>query len=204
MQLVFLSALISTLTMSSSLQGCGGGSHGPTGSPTSAALLAPHKPVLGPPTPATPLSTISPTPAIAPKLKVRMVFSSPTDSKIPDPDRDLDFESDFDAATNDGNSIVFHQRFFLPDPSSPFPERRKELFLVWSDQLDGAAIQSATYSHHMLDAQGQWLSGAAPTPVWHDADHSRWFIPISDLFNPSRTSYPMMNINLSDTQVITL
>lgn len=111
--------------------------------------------------------------------------------------------SDLNEATREGDTLVFHRKFFLKDPDSKNEARHGKTFLVWPEKSFESMITSATFSHRVLKPDGSWIGDLRLKPLWYDSESHIWFIPIEELFTDFK-EYPTDNVQASDTQVLQL
>jgi hypothetical protein len=130
--------------------------------------------------------------------------------RIPNPCAIVEDSSDLEnelceSVTRTKSETRFHTKFYLPNLERVRIQTRAQArhqFIVWPEEFDGFSIQSAFYSHRVL-RDGKWLGNFRPKKVWHDDIHSRWFIPIFDIFQDS-DFYSEDDARLDDLQVVTL
>jgi hypothetical protein len=106
-------------------------------------------------------------------------------------------------ATYGQYEVTFSRVIQLLDLNSLDPIKQEEVYLVWSDQFQKQAVFNVVAEHHILGANNQWIGDFDSYPVWHDLKRKKWVLPISRLFQESKTIYKK-NINESDTQQIIL
>jgi hypothetical protein len=164
-----------------------------------------------PPSPPSPSLNLVSTP-LDDTLQFRVVEASDSDPTQPDPQRNLDTTTELDDSVLEGNTLVFLNNLHLPDPttssssvSNPKKEPKKQLFLVWPDQLFGSTIRTATYTHQALTPTFKRIpnAGSGPTQAWHDVKNNRWHIPLSELFNKGG-SYTSNSVELAHIQSLHL
>lgn len=186
-----LSLAIACLLLTLPHFNCGGSSANPLEPQSSASDETP-----APSAVATPLDST---------IQFRIVQESTEDNSHPDPGRSLETTTELDDTVLEGNQLLFLNNLSLPNPDSPFANIRKELFLVWPDQLSGSTIRNATYTHRALDHDLKRIpsSGVGPFPAWHDSKNNRWYIPLSEIFKKSET-YTTDAVELGHIQEIHL
>ncbi len=138
-------------------------------------------------------------------LGLRMIAES-QDGKRPDwPDEktNLNERSFLDEMTGEGEDILIQTLLYLPDPNSPHPDHRKELFFVWPDHALGVPLQSVVYSHRVRGAKHEEWGSLRALPAWHDGEQSRWFVPLSELYK-NRDRYQAHEVSPVDTQYLIL
>ena len=125
------------------------------------------------------------------------------DPQSPDSQVDLTRRSDLDDSTAEGNEILLHRKLYLPDVRSPQRDHRRNLFFVWPEDSLGSRLSSAVYSHRIVNANDQVLGNLIPERAWHDTDHHRWFIPLTQIFR-NRVGYAERDMGPEDIQELTL
>ncbi len=122
---------------------------------------------------------------------------------VPDATRSLDEKTALDDSTIEKNEILLHSKLFLADPLSPNPHKKMEHFFVWPEKSLGSQIVSATYSHRIQTLKGEWIGNFESKLVWHEPQNHRWYIPLAEIFK-GRSQYSPMDVNLEDTQVMSV